>query len=77
MSSLSDRIAASTEARLSSVTGAVAILKAQLSELSELRERVRKAQGPNIEAERPSKTNTPSWHAFRKTSECSKKPSPG
>jgi hypothetical protein len=60
MSSLNDRVAASTEARLSSVAGAVVKLKAQLSELTELRERVKKAQGPNVEAERPSKTNTPS-----------------
>jgi hypothetical protein len=44
MSSLSGRIAASIETRLSVVTRTVANLKARLSELTELRERVRKAQ---------------------------------
>jgi hypothetical protein len=44
MSTLRDRIAASTEARLSAVTGAAANLKAQLSELNELRVQVRNAE---------------------------------
>jgi hypothetical protein len=44
MSSLRNRLAALTETRLSVVTGAAANLIAQLAELNELRERVRKAQ---------------------------------
>jgi hypothetical protein len=44
MSTLRDRIAASTDARLSAVTGAAANLKAQLSELNELRVQVRNAE---------------------------------
>jgi hypothetical protein len=46
MSSLRNRLAASTETRPSVVTGVTANLIAQLSELNELREQVRKAQLP-------------------------------
>lgn len=44
MSSLHTRLAASAETRRSVLTGATANLIAQLSELNELREQVRKAQ---------------------------------
>jgi hypothetical protein len=44
MSSLRNRLAAFTETRLSVVTDAAAKLIAQLSELNELREQVKKAQ---------------------------------
>jgi hypothetical protein len=54
MSSLRDRLAASTKARLSVVTGAAANLIAQLSELRELREQVRKAQ---LSAQKSRQTN--------------------
>ena len=54
MSTLRDRIAASTEARLSVVTGAAANLTAQLSELNELCEQVRKAE---LSARRSRRTN--------------------
>ena len=54
MSSLRNRLAASTEMRLSVVTGAAANLIAQLSELNELREQVRKAQ---LAAQKSQQTN--------------------
>jgi hypothetical protein len=54
MSSLYNRLAEVTSARLSVVTGAAANLTAQLSELNELRERVRKAQ---LSARRSRRTN--------------------
>jgi hypothetical protein len=54
MSSLRNRLAALTEARLSVVTGAAANLIAQLAELNELRERVRKAE---LSARRSRQTN--------------------
>jgi hypothetical protein len=44
MSTLYDRLADVASTRLSVVTGAAANLKAQLSELNELRERVRTAE---------------------------------
>ncbi|WP_213738315.1 hypothetical protein [Bradyrhizobium sp. dw_411] len=44
MSSLRNRIAASTEKRLPIVTGVTDDLITQLAELNELREKVRKAQ---------------------------------
>jgi hypothetical protein len=44
MSSLQQRVAVDTEARLAAVTDAAANFIAQLCELNELRERVRKAE---------------------------------
>jgi ribosomal protein S9 len=54
MSSLYNRLADVTNTRLSVVTGAATNLVAQLSELNELRERVRKAQ---LLARRPRRIN--------------------
>jgi hypothetical protein len=54
MSSLRNRLAASTETRLPVVTGVTANLIAQLSELNELREQVRKAE---LSAQKSQQTN--------------------
>jgi hypothetical protein len=54
MSSLRNPPAASTETRLPVVTGVTANLVAQLSELNELREQVRKAQ---LSAQESQQTN--------------------
>jgi hypothetical protein len=54
MSSLRNHPAASTETRLPVVTGVTANLVAQLSELNELREQVRKAQ---LSAQESQQTN--------------------
>ena len=54
MSSLRNRIAVSTERRPSVVTGVTADLNAQLSELNDLREQVRKAE---LRADKSQQTN--------------------
>jgi hypothetical protein len=54
MSSLGNGPAASTETRLPVVTGVTVDLIAQLSELNELREQVRKAE---LSAPKPRRTN--------------------